>query len=194
MSNQVQKLESQIQGLRKELDRIRSKKRVAEKELQIARAIAHPLTILAIDSMAYTYQGLNLASSILTMLSWEEYPSKSFKSLLVKMGDIDPDLEKNLSESGVSYDIRLGQATKASGYYFAGLQVDTEEWDSDLKNRAYLRELQEDDAIADAIADAIDEFKKDILSELQEILNDRGLEVEDFRSLVDVYLDDLQDH
>lgn len=176
---------NEIQALKKELARVRQQKRDYSEIIDKVKKVKDPLTqeVVRIGYSGGFFEACNLASQLLTSISWDDYPAKSFDVLVEKVHAISPELAKDLNDNGISYYVLYSDCTSASGFYADGIQIDVEEWYEDLdKDQIY--ELRENEEAWDQILEAKDDFANDIAEEINALLEKKGIEIDDVAALI----------
>jgi hypothetical protein len=129
------------------------------------------------------YDRINKASQVLTYIAWQEYPSESFTTLVEDLKNIYPgdeypeeleQLPNVVFDKGIEFTVLWNDKTRGSEFYCDGIQVDTEEWYSELP-KLIIQKLENNDEIWEQVQNAISEFNVNLSQEIKENLQRKGI-------------------
>ena len=128
---------------------------------------------------------LSPPSQVVTYLAWEMYPSNAFNVFVEDIKGLSKELSQELSDNGVKYTVLWSEKTSLSGYYKENIQVDCEEWYSDLseKGKILIEKLKSNEQIWDAFQDLLQIFQSNIEKEILICLEKEGIAFQDLDAL-----------
>lgn len=187
---------SEIEAMKKELFRVRDKKRQTEKELEFWKKFALSDTAISEEQgmwiieiiQSYSggrYDSLSLVGKLLSAIAWSNYPDQSFESLVLKVKEFSPEASAIIGEYGISFEM-LGKedSFKCSNFRDNNLiDCDHEEWDADIPASKRIWKDSEE-LFMERIDEAISKFCFDVCEEVSKNLAKQDLSLEEISSLL----------
>ena len=176
--------QEQIAGLQKTIKSLRAQKRDLAESLSLIKKLGVGVVdeLIGISYSGGHFDALNDGSKLLTAMSWDDYPAKSFDNLVEAIKPLSSELADEIRENGVSYFVLYNDSTRASGFYSDGFQVDTEEWSEGL-DKDLISKLYNDDDLWGQIKEAIDSFGGAIAVENVKLRESKGITISHLEAL-----------
>jgi hypothetical protein len=118
---------------------------------------------------------LSPSAKLMTAIAWDNYPDKSYDTLVETIRTFSSPIAESLSGLGISFQIlSKGDSHKASGFEVTGyIACDTEEWYEDIPTSERIWEEDDQEDLYEQVHDAIAQFEKDVCKEVETYLEEK---------------------
>jgi hypothetical protein len=118
---------------------------------------------------------LSPAGKLMTAIAWDNYPDKSFDTLVESIRAFSPSVAESFSGYGINFRIlSKGDSHRASGFEVTSyIACDTEEWYEDIPGSQRIWQEEDQESLYAKIQDAITQFEVDVCNEVEIYLKEK---------------------